>query len=121
MKIAVPSQNHGAELSQHFGHCESFTIYADDGSGPVRNEVVPNPGHRPGYLPLFLRDLGCDVVVAGGMGEAAIRIFEANGISVVLGASGSADAAVLAFVRGELGSSGEACHAHEHGDGHHHH
>jgi len=120
MKIAVPSQRVGTELSQHFGHCESFTIYQDEGSGLRRTEVVPNPGHRPGYLPLFLKEIGCDVVVAGGMGEAAIRIFQEQGIEVVLGASGSADEAAQAYARGELTSTGEACHGHDE-DGHHQH
>jgi len=110
MKLAVASE--GTQVSGHFGHCEAFTIYEGDGTGQLAKSVVPNPGHRPGFLPVFLKDLGCDVVVAGGMGEAAVQIFEEHGIAVVLGASGPCDMAAQAYLRGELHSTGSACGGH---------
>ena len=119
MKIAAVCD--GNEVSRHFGHCESFAIYENPGNSVAAPEVVPNPGHRPGFLPVFLKDMGCDVVIAGGMGQAAVDIFNQHGVEVVLGASGSADEAVRAYLRGELASTGEVCGEHEHaheGEGH---
>ena len=69
MKIVVPAM--GQELAQHFGHCESF-IFFDVENGAITNTTsVPNPGHRPGFLPNFLADHGAEVIIAGGMGGGA--------------------------------------------------
>lgn len=76
---------------------------------------MPNPGHKPGFLPNFLADMGVTVVVAGGMGGGAVTIFEERGVEVVAGASGDARDAVERFLKGELKSTGAVCHEHEMG------
>ncbi|HCT65129.1 MAG TPA: dinitrogenase iron-molybdenum cofactor [Lachnospiraceae bacterium] len=113
MKIAVASD--GVMVSGHFGHCEGFTMYEVE-NVEVKNKVfVANPGHRPGYLPVFLKEHNTDVIIAGGMGEAAQQLFVGNGIQVVVGAQGVADDAVKQFIGGGLKSTGSVCkeHAHE--------
>ena len=115
MRVAVASD--GGQVSAHFGHCAAFTLYETEADGRLAKEVVPNPGHRPGYLRLFLKERGCDVVIAGGMGEAAVAIFAQHGIEVVVGARGAADAAAEAYLRGELHSTGDVCEGHETGSG----
>ena len=119
MKIAAVCD--GNEISRHFGHCEAFAIYENQSDIVSAPNVVPNPGHRPGFLPVFLKDRGCNVIIAGGMGQAAVDIFNEHGIEVVLGASGSADDAVQAYLHGELASTGSVCaeHEHHHEDGSH--
>jgi predicted Fe-Mo cluster-binding NifX family protein len=54
MKVAIASD--GSRVSGHFGHCEGFTIYDVDDSEVTNKEFVKNPGHRPGYLPVFLEE-----------------------------------------------------------------
>lgn len=111
MKIAVPAM--GAMIAGHFGHCETF-IFFDTADGKIIGEKsVPNPGHRPGYLPNFLADNGAKVIIAGGMGGGAVDIFNERNIEVVLGAQGDARAAVEAWLRGELKSTGSICHSHD--------
>lgn len=61
MIIAVAAQN--GQVAQHFGHCEAFLIL-DNESGVTTN--IPNPGHKPGFLPNFLGDLGVAVIIAPG-------------------------------------------------------
>lgn len=112
MKIAVSCN--GKEIWPHFGHCENFRIY-ETGEGKILSEnSVPNPGHRPGFLPNFLADMGVEVIISGGMGGGAVDIFNERGVEVILGAQGDAGAAVEAYLRGELKSTGSVCHEHQH-------
>ncbi|MFL0198845.1 NifB/NifX family molybdenum-iron cluster-binding protein [Clostridium sp. WILCCON 0269] len=113
MKIAVASE--GKNVSGHFGHCEGFTIYQVENEKVKNEEFVPNPGHRPGYLPVFLKELGVNVIISGGMGAAAQELFSQSGIEVVVGAEGLCSSAVDKFIKGELKSTGSVCseHAHE--------
>ncbi|MBB5336779.1 NifB/NifX family molybdenum-iron cluster-binding protein [Pectinatus brassicae] len=114
MKIAVASENE--MVTQHFGHCANFNIFTVENGQIVSNESVANPGHKPGFLPVFLHDKGAEVVVSGGMGQGAIDIFNAKNIEVITGASGKAADAALAYAKGNLVSTGSVCHSHEHHD-----
>ena len=120
MKIAVACM--GTQVSGHFGHCETFTLY-DTENGVITGETtLPNPGHRPGFLPNFLADQGAEVIIAGGMGGGAVEIFNERGVEVIVGAQGPARGAVESYLKGELHSTGSICHEHQHADecGHHH-
>ena len=108
MKIAVASM--GNTVAGHFGHCENFNIY-ESADGAVS---IPNPGHRPGFLPNFLGDMGVEVIIAGGMGGGAVEIFNERNIEVIVGAEGDARSAAESYLRGELKSTGSICHEHEH-------
>jgi predicted Fe-Mo cluster-binding NifX family protein len=61
MKIAVACEKE--IVTEHFGHCENFNIYETDGNKIVKSESVKNPGHRPGFLPNFLNDMGVNVII----------------------------------------------------------
>jgi len=115
MKIAVASDE--KYVSGHFGHCEGFTIYEVEEGKSLEKSFTPNPGHRPGFLPVFLRDLKVNVIIAGGKGETAQDLFNENGIEVVVGAQGLSDDVVQKFVNGELKSTGSVCTEHQH-EGH---
>ncbi len=82
-KIAIPTTN--GVLSSHFGHCEKFTIYEVKEDKIVKEEFVTPPPHEPGTFPKFLRDLGCDTIIAGGMGSRAQNLFRDNNIEVIIG------------------------------------
>ena len=121
MKIAVAST--GAMTTEHFGHCENFNIFDAENGVITKQESIPNPGHKPGFLPNYLGDLGVNVVISGGMGQGAIDIFNQRNIEVITGASGSAEECVNRYLSGELVSTGSICHKHEHAgecSGHHH-
>lgn len=113
MKIAVASD--GTMVSGHFGHCEGFTLYDADNAEVKNKTFIPNPGHKPGYLPVFLKEKNAEVIIAGGMGKTAQDLFNENGIEVVVGAQGNADDAVKHYIAGVLKSTGSVCteHAHE--------
>jgi predicted Fe-Mo cluster-binding NifX family protein len=114
LKIAVASDN--GMVTQHFGHCEGFMVFDAENGQIVKSEVVASPGHRPGFLPVFLSDLGVNVIISGGMGGGAIDIFNEKGIEVVIGASGEAKEVVEAYLSGNLTSTGSVCKEHQHHD-----
>jgi Mrp family chromosome partitioning ATPase/predicted Fe-Mo cluster-binding NifX family protein len=114
MKIAVASENE--MVTEHFGHCVNFNIFEAENNRIIKSESILNPGHRPGFLPNFLNDMGVNVVISGGMGGGAIDIFNEKGIKVITGATGSAEAAAISYLQGILISTGSVCHEHQHHD-----
>ncbi len=113
MKIAIASD--GKYVSGHFGHCEGFTMYEVAEGQSLKKELVPNPGHRPGFLPVFLNEKNVNVIIAGGIGETAQELFKENQIDVIVGAEGLCDDVIQKFINGKLKSTGSVCteHAHE--------
>lgn len=114
MKIAVASE--GKMVTEHFGHCEGFAIFEVENNRIEGKEFIPNPGHRPGFLPVFLHEKGVNVIISGGMGGGAIEIFNEKGIEVITGASGDAEKTVNEYLKGNLKSTGSVCHEHRHAD-----
>lgn len=112
MKIAVAAM--GTQVADHFGHCENF-LFFDTAEGRITAvDSVPNPGHRPGFLPNFLAEKGARVIISGGMGGGAADIFKERGVEVIIGVQGEARTAVETYLRGELNSTGSVCRDHEH-------
>jgi predicted Fe-Mo cluster-binding NifX family protein len=114
MKIAVASE--GTMVTGHFGHCENFNIFDIEHNQIIKTQSIPNPGHKPGFLPNFLNDMGVNVIISGGMGGGAVEIFNEKGIEVITGASGSAEGEVNNFLQGNLKSTGSICKEHQHHD-----
>jgi predicted Fe-Mo cluster-binding NifX family protein len=114
MKIAVASK--GKMVTEHFGHCEGFAVFDTENKQIKGREFIPNPGHRPGFLPVFLNDKGVNVIISGGMGGGAVDIFNEKGIEVITGASGDAETAVNNYLQGKLKSTGSVCHDHKYAD-----
>lgn len=114
IKIAVASE--GKNVTEHFGHCTNFMVYDVDGDKIISEASIPNPGHKPGFLPNFLADRDVSIIISGGMGGGAIDIFNERNVDVVIGASGDTKKAVESFLKGELKSTGSACRQHEHHD-----
>ncbi len=110
MKIAVACA--GDQIFGHFGHCENFMLFDAENGAITAENSVPNPGHKPGFLPNYLADLGVNVIIAGGMGGGAVEIFNERGIEVVVGAQGAARVAAEAYLRGALQSTDAVCHDH---------
>src|SRR5690554_990611 len=100
MKIAIARE--GNHVSQHFGHCEGFELAKVEDGKVVDRETIPNPGHRPGFLPVFLAGKGVKVIIAGGMGGSAQNLFAQNGIEVYTGAQGSVSDVLDSYVAGTL-------------------
>ena len=110
MKIAIPLT--AGCLSPHFGHCEEFAIVDID---VQKKEILgkamhPAPPHEPGYLPGWLRTLGAEMIIAGGMGHRAQQLFDNDNIAVLVGASAETpERLVTDYLNGRLESGQNAC------------
>ena len=110
MRFAVPVTDD--KVSPHFGHCSHFALFdVDEPTGAiVKREVIPSPGHQPGFLPAWLAEEGISVVIASGMGSRAQAIFNENRIEVVIGVLGDdPEKAVLDYMKGKLATGGNIC------------
>jgi predicted Fe-Mo cluster-binding NifX family protein len=84
-KFAVPVDDKGV-LDTHFGHCLYFSLCEINGAEIVSEEIVQPPQHEPGILPVWLANRGVIDVLAGGMGNRAIQLFNRHGVNVFVGA-----------------------------------
>ncbi len=89
MKIAIPTNNPGgmeAPRSDHFGHCDVFTLVEVDGDKNVVSvDLLPVPDHSAGgcMIPVkTLSDAGANVIVVGGIGARPMQGFSEVGIDV---------------------------------------
>ena len=119
MRIAVPYEN--GEVFQHFGHTEAFKIYEVEDDRVVSSEIIRSGGSGHGALAGLLGDRSIDVLICGGIGAGAQNALAERGIELCAGASGGADEAVAAYLRGELVNTGANCdhHSEDHSCGDH--
>jgi predicted Fe-Mo cluster-binding NifX family protein len=83
-RIAIPLEN--GILCSHFGHCQQFAIVDAENSSISGETLVTPPPHEPGLLPAWLAEKGVTDVIAGGMGQRAINLFNQQKINVFVGA-----------------------------------
>jgi predicted Fe-Mo cluster-binding NifX family protein len=114
MKVAIATENEA--VCQHFGHCPEYTIYTIEENSLRRKDIIQNPGHRPNFLPGYLQEQGVDVIIAGGMGVKAQKLFAEAGIEAVLGVAGPIEQIAEKYVQGALQPGVSTC---EHGLFHH--
>ena len=112
MKIAVPSQD--GMVDAHFGHCREFLVFTAQGKTLVPQAAIPSLqgcGCKSGIAAELARS-GVTHLVAGNMGDGAVRVLGAQGIKVIRGASGDAARAAQALLDGTLADSGAGCAEH---------
>ena len=79
MKFAIPLAE--GKLTAHFGHCKEFAVIDVEDKHIVKKEILEPPPHEPGVLPKWLHGLGANVIIAGGMGQRAISLFDTIGLN----------------------------------------
>jgi len=82
--IAIPLDN--GILCTHFGHCQQFAIIETENKEVISQKLITPPPHEPGLLPGWLAEKGVTDVIAGGMGQRAISLFNQQRINVFVGA-----------------------------------
>ncbi len=112
IKVAVAKE--GNQVSGHFGHCAGFEVFDIENNRIMERTFLPSPGHTPGALPVFLAQHNVNTIIAGGMGARAQELFNDNGISVIVGATGLIETVVTDFISGNIKSSGSVCQEHGH-------
>ena len=110
MKIAIPIAE--GKLTMHFGHASEFCIIdVDEKTKEIKEkQMLTPPAHEPGVLPKWLGSLNANIIIAGGMGQMAINLFNENGIKVVIGApSEEPEKIVSAFLEDTLKIGSNVC------------
>jgi FKBP-type peptidyl-prolyl cis-trans isomerase SlyD len=88
MLVAVPSDSPGgleARISDHFGHCDVFTLVRIEKEQVESVEVLPNGAHEGGQCMapvMLLKEQGAEALIAGGMGPRPLSGFQEVGITV---------------------------------------
>lgn len=107
MKIAVTYDIFKKTIFQHFGETKNFLIYD---SANDSNEIVDNGGNSHRDLVPYLKSLGVDVLIAGGMGHHAIILLNEANIEVYPGIAGDAIDAINLYKEGKLVANMNAIH-----------
>ena len=120
MKIAVTYE--AGLVFQHFGHTPAFKIYEIEQERVVSSQVVDTNGHGHGALAGFLKELGVNILICGGIGGGAQAALNQAGIRFFGGVHGDADDAVTDLLAGQLAYN--PCvqcnhHGHDHNCGEH--
>jgi len=115
-RIAIPLEN--GVLSSHFGHCQAFAII-EVKDGVITGTKMENPPeHTPGAYPRWIAGFGVTTVIAGGIGQKAILLFNEQNIDVLSGAPvKSANDLVYDYLANRLSLVGNYCN---HDEKHHH-
>ncbi len=117
--IAVPVT--AGVVSAHFGHCEQFYFVQTNEAEITKEWFVTPPVHEPGLYPKWVKEQGAVIVIAGGMGQKAVNLFDAQNISTYTGAQSQAPKAIVeAFLSSTLQLTANICN-HEHHDHNHDH
>lgn len=115
MKIALPSMND--KIDNHFGHCEYFTVLTVDTEKKaiLDSQNVPSPAGCgcKSNIAHTLSEMGVKLMIAGNMGEGAVRVLNNCGIDVIRGCSGDIKNVAQSWIDGKLVDSGDSCHEHE--------
>ena len=90
MKIAVTYEN--GQVFQHFGHTEQFKVYDVQNGAVVSSQIVDTNGTGHGALAGFLKSLGVEALICGGIGGGARAALDEAGILLYPGVVGQADA-----------------------------
>lgn len=116
MKIAATYDQ--GNIFQHFGRTEQFKVYEVEDGKILSSQVIGSNGAGHGALAGLLAEHAIEVLICGGIGGGAQNALAEAGIQVCSGAQGDADAAVKAYLRGELVDAGATCDHHHHEEGH---
>jgi len=123
MKIAVPTMAPGGlmgERSEHFGHCDLFTLIDIMDGNITGIETVGNASHEKGGCtrPVqLLWENGVDTIVVSGMGGRPLQKFAEAGIRVLF-APKSAGNNVQSLVNGVMQDAYTPMLAHQACKGH---
>ena len=106
--FAVPTAE--GKLCAHFGHCDQFALVETENGKIQGTSMHTPPPHEPGVLPKWLHQQGANVIIAGGMGQRAISLFNENNIKVVTGAPTlEPESLVNSYLNGTLMTGSNVC------------
>lgn len=106
-RIAVTTDDQD-NVFQHFGGCQKFAIYEFKDGRLESKSYVDAEGSGHDELSQMMVNQKVNMLICGGIGQAAMMALLQNGIQVVPGQSGDINAAVESFLEGSLETSCES-------------
>jgi predicted Fe-Mo cluster-binding NifX family protein len=107
-KVAIPISQ--GKLSTHFGQTEGYMVFSVKDNRVIAEEFAIPPPHEYGSHPRFLKDIGCNVVIAGGMGIKAQALMREFGIDTIIGVEMLPVADLIdQYLQGKLQSGPNRC------------
>ena len=114
MKIAVPTKENNI-IDAHFGHCQFYTIFTiSDNKEIVDKQILESPqgcGCKSN-IAFDLAKMGVSLMLAGGIGDGAVKKIAEQNIEVVRNCKGDVNELVMAYLAGDVKDSGTNCAAH---------
>jgi predicted Fe-Mo cluster-binding NifX family protein len=105
------------KLCAHFGHCAYFSIITVENNQIQSIKEEKPPVHEPGVYPRWVASFGVTDVIAGGMGQKAINLFNEQHINAFVGGPiKEAREIVEDFLSGKLTLSANYCNHDENHD-----
>jgi len=122
MKIAFVTDDHQT-ISAHFGRALFYEIFTVETGKVMQKSTFPkvhhggsqHEGHQPGdhqhdHQSMLEPILGCQVLIAGGMGWGAHQALEAQGIQPIITSQAEIQVALEAYLGGTLDNHPEKLH-----------
>ena len=104
-RVAIPCVGHAglqAEVSPHFGRCDSYAIVTLEEGRIKSTESVPNAGHSDCVSPIgALAEKGVSLMLVEAMGMRPYFAFKQLGIEIRCGITGTVAEAVESYLKGE--------------------
>ncbi len=102
MNIAVTYDKENGSIYQHFGMATAVKFYNIENGAVASTEIIEmkNPGHS--MIAPVLFGNGAEVLICGHIKPGAANAIVISGLMLCAGAHGNADAAVEAYLSGEL-------------------
>ena len=113
MKIAIPTRNNS--LDNHFGHCEYFTLIEVDSSKKVLKTEKLESSVECGCKSNLAEELekrGIELLLAGGIGEGAIKKLKSHHIDVIPGLSGTLEEVIESWRTDNYSKQPKICTEH---------
>ena len=122
LKIAFPTDD-GVTISRHFGQAKYYRIISVNDGEVIAEEQVEKSSHTHAagedhhalghdHGAMFEPLKGCQVLIAGGMGQPAYEHANAQGLNVLLASQTEIRPALQAFLDGKLISDPRLIHQH---------
>ncbi len=119
--IAITYERETNSVFQHFGRTEYFYLFDLNSN---EEKVVDNGGYSHHDLATYLKSLGVDTLICGGIGSHGVEAIKASGLNLIPGANGDVKDVIKAYKEGKLVADPNAMHScshdHEHDHDHEH-
>lgn len=107
MKVAITYDKETNSVFQHFGRTEYFYIFDTESN---EEQIVDNGGNSHHDLVGYLKSLGVEVLICGGLGSHAVAFLSEVNIDVIPGAYGLVDDVIKEYKEGALIADPNAMH-----------